>query len=215
MRYRSACNLRYELFLWNCGLAIFSTIGTLRTLPDIIALVLDRGFKYSLCERDFYHGVTAVWCSLFAQSKVLELGDTAFVILRKKPLLFLHWYHHITVLIFTWYSASELTPPGVYFIVMNYTVHSIMYTYYALRALQVSLPSKFGIAVTTLQLSQMFVGIGVNIATYYVKQRESCHISYENLYYSFLMYFSYMLLFVHFFYHRYFCKQNRTDIKLL
>ena len=35
--------------------------------------------------------VSGFWSSLFVLSKVPELGDTIFIILRKQQLRFLHW----------------------------------------------------------------------------------------------------------------------------
>ncbi|CAN0512742.1 unnamed protein product [Discosporangium mesarthrocarpum] len=55
--------------------------------------------------------------------QIPELGDTFFIVLRKKPLIFLHWYHHVTVLLYCWHSYYEQTTYGLYFICMNYTVH--------------------------------------------------------------------------------------------
>ena len=63
-------------------------------------------------------------------------GDTLFIILRKQQLIFLHWYHHITVFIYVWYSYVHHTAPGQWFLVMNYTVHALMYTYYAFRSMK-------------------------------------------------------------------------------
>jgi hypothetical protein len=45
-------------------------------------------------------------------------------------------YHHVTVLIYCWYSFTEYTAPARWFVVMNFVVHSIMYSYYALRAIR-------------------------------------------------------------------------------
>ncbi len=44
-----------------------------------------------------------------------------------------HRYHHVSVLYFAW-VAHEAAHPGLYFIAMNYTVHSVMYSYYFLMA---------------------------------------------------------------------------------
>lgn len=36
-------------------------------------------------------GETGLWAFLFVLSKIVELGDTAFLVLRKRPIIFLHW----------------------------------------------------------------------------------------------------------------------------
>jgi elongation of very long chain fatty acids protein 6 len=64
---------------------------------------------------------------LFTVSKLFELFDTVLLVLRKKHVMFLHWYHHATVLLYTWFSYSARNP-GIYFIAMNYSVHAVMYT---------------------------------------------------------------------------------------
>jgi elongation of very long chain fatty acids protein 6 len=50
----------------------------------------------------------------------------------------------------------------------------------------------------------MIIGVCINIMIYQIKGRgEFCQQSYENLQYSSMMYFSYFLLFAHFFYTTY------------
>lgn len=40
----------------------------------------------------------------------MELGDTLFIVLRKRPLIFLHYYHHVAVLIYTVHSGLPTIP---------------------------------------------------------------------------------------------------------
>uniref|UniRef100_A0A8C0BU57 Elongation of very long chain fatty acids protein n=1 Tax=Buteo japonicus TaxID=224669 RepID=A0A8C0BU57_9AVES len=77
-------------------------------------------------------------CWWFFFSKVIELLDTVFFILRKKQeqVTFLHVYHHGTML-FNWWSGVKYVPGGQAFFIgmLNSFVHIFMYGYYALASL--------------------------------------------------------------------------------
>lgn len=108
-------------------------------------------------------------------------------------------------MIYVWYSYTDHTAPGRWFMVMNYTVHSFMYTYYAVRAMQYRTPRWISIFITSIQISQMAMGLIVNLSTYRVKTQGSryCQQSYENMRYCTMMYLSYFCLFTYFFYSNY------------
>ena len=204
MQRRSRFDLRPALAIWSGILSLFSVIAAIRLISEAIYVVYNYGFEYSVCYPSVYYGDTAVWAFLFAVSKVYELGDTAFIILRKQPLIFLHWYHHVTVMIYSWYTYAYYFAPGRWFAAVNCLVHSIMYTYYCLRALRVKMPKWINISITSTQILQMLFGIYVNLTAYWVLNRgDACHITYANIKFSVLMYFSYFLLFGHFFYTAY------------
>ena len=215
MKSRPRYELRAALALWSGILAIFSIMGTIRTLPELVNVIENHSWQYSICVPSYFRHIPAgFWSFLFTVSKVYELGDTVFIVLRKQPLLFLHWYHHITVLMYSWYSYTEHTAPGRWFMVMNYIVHSIMYSYYALRALKFSIPKRVNVFITSLQLMQMIIGVCINIIIYRIKSRgEYCQQSIQNLNYSSLMYFSYFLLFAHFFYNNYVVGQKADQMQ--
>uniref|UniRef100_A0A3Q2UPX6 Elongation of very long chain fatty acids protein n=1 Tax=Fundulus heteroclitus TaxID=8078 RepID=A0A3Q2UPX6_FUNHE len=77
-------------------------------------------------------------CWWFYFSKVLELSDTIFFVLRKKnsQLTFLHVYHHATM-IFNWWAGVKYVAGGQSFLIglINSLVHIVMYLYYGLAAL--------------------------------------------------------------------------------
>lgn len=208
MQKRQRFELRGVLVLWNTLLAMFSIMGACRTAPELIHVLRHHGLFHSVCVPSFIEQdrVSGFWTWLFVLSKLPELGDTLFIVLRKQPLIFLHWYHHITVLIYSWFSYTEYTASARWFIVMNYCVHSVMYSYYALRAMRFSPPKWISMIITGLQLTQMIIGCAINIwAHNYLKVagNSSCNISELNIRLSILMYFSYFVLFARFFYKAY------------
>lgn len=207
MQGRPRFNLRGILCVWNTMLALFSIMGACRTAPELFHVLKNYGVYHSICVPSFIEldRVAGFWSWLFVLSKLPELGDTVFVVLRKQPLIFLHWYHHITVLLYSWFSYTEYTSSARWFIVMNYCVHSIMYSYYALRSMGYSPPKAFAMVITTCQLAQMVIGCWVNIlaAQYLQEGKQECHISWFNIKLSIAMYFSYFVLFARFFYKAY------------
>ncbi len=207
MKTRQKFDLRRGLVSWSFVLAAFSIVGTIRVWPEFIYTFKTYGFQYTICDDSYIHGVNGCWSLLFCISKVPELIDTLFIVLRKQPLIFLHWYHHASVLIYCWYSSKDFASTGRWFVLMNFTVHAGMYTYYGFKALRFNIPKWVNIVITSAQLSQMFFGIGINVAAFQAKRRgDKCHISDENIMWSFIMYFSYFCLFFKFFYTAYIAK---------
>ena len=136
---------------------------------------------------------------------ISELFDTFFIVIHKKPLIFLHWYHHITVLFYGWHAYVTMSPPGIFFIAINYSVHTSMYFYYFLMATKMRPKWLNPMIITTFQISQMVVGIVVTlIGFYYYSTDETCMIEKENNTAAFCMYGSYLFLFMQFFVGRYY-----------
>ncbi|EOA32258.1 hypothetical protein CARUB_v10015519mg [Capsella rubella] len=101
------------------------------------------------------------WAQVFYLSKILEFVDTLLIILNKSThrLSFLHVYHHATVVVmcYLWLRTRQsMFPVGL---VMNSTVHVIMYGYYFLCA--VGSRPKWKMLVTNCQIVQFVVGLGL------------------------------------------------------
>jgi len=207
MDSRTPFQLRGALAAWSAGLATFSIIGFSRTFPELMHTLISGGVEESVCNTSYLttNKVSALWTWLFIASKIPELFDTAFIVLRKQKLIFLHWYHHLTVMCYGFYTFSVFPSTGRWFMVMNYCVHSIMYSYYALRAMRIKVPTGFAMMITSLQLLQMVVGCAINLMALNYKSRGvACDVSQTNITWSLLMYFSYFLLFARFFQQAYF-----------
>jgi elongation of very long chain fatty acids protein 6 len=199
-------NLKNSLAMWNLFLAVFSLIGFIRTAPHLLYYLYKDGLYVSSCypaEPRYGQGAAGLWTMLFIYSKIPELFDTLFIVLRKKQLIFLHWYHHITVLLYCWHSYMTRASVGFYFCSMNYGVHAIMYYYYYLQARGIKV--SWAKIVTTLQISQMAVGVSLCLLVAYYRfiLEKPCDITNENFISAIIMYGSYLFLFLSFAFDRY------------
>jgi len=191
------------LFIWNGFLAIFSFWGLSIMGPCLINTIMEEGvFLGTICHAGYeLNSSHTKWQFLFCVSKLAELIDTVFLLLNKKDVIFLHWYHHITVLLWgVWSWADRPSVAGVWFTTMNYFVHSIMYGYYAFRTL--GFKWKHSYLITYLQISQMVVGLIV-CTTALVNAEGCARAAPWVLEYGTFIYFTYFLLFVQFFIKRF------------
>ncbi|CAI5440868.1 unnamed protein product [Caenorhabditis angaria] len=212
MESRKPMNIRPLLLFWNGGLAIFSIVGTFRFGIEFYDAVFRKGPYDSICFAINPYSPAAFWGCMFALSKIAEFGDTVFLVLRKRPVIFLHWYHHAVVLVLAWHAAVEVTAAGRWFIFMNYFVHSLMYTYYAITSVGYRLPKIVSMTVTALQTVQMFIGVGISILVLIIKLNgQLCQQSYDNLALSFAIYASFLVLFSNFFNNAYLVKKPKKE----
>ena len=205
--------LKYPMMLWNLALSVLSLFMFLGiSIPTFEAAIASGSMWYHIVTLDADYdqptwvGPHIFWMWLFGLSKLAELGDTVFLVLRKRPVPFLHWYHHTTVLSFTWFAMWALAGPGFMFAIMNSFVHVVMYFYYFVSGF--GWRPWWGKYITQLQMAQMVMGVACSVSwTYYWATSSGTRM---NKYYpiwfistSSLMYASYFYLFLQFYLDRY------------
>ncbi|KAL9657362.1 hypothetical protein ABK040_014351 [Willaertia magna] len=75
-------------------------------------------------------GQIPFWLYIFYLSKYYELLDTVFIMIKCKPLTFLHTFHHMSTLLLCWFVLVEKTHMMWYPATLNSSVHVVMYYYY-------------------------------------------------------------------------------------
>ena len=207
MKTRKALNIKYSLFIWNLSLSIFSYIGLILMFPTFYKSWKNIGIN-TICNLQLTNETKplVVATYFFTWSKIPELVDTVFLIAKKRHVIFLHWYHHSTVLLYCWYCYTSLHPFVIIFSMMNFAVHFIMYGYYALHTIRL-IPKWFPpIMITVLQIFQMIMGFLVSIYTLatYIIGYDCLDVKKMHIMVSIGIYFSYFYLFWKILQNRYF-----------
>merc|ERR1719464_327783 len=213
--------LKYLFISWNLSLSLFSWLGLIHVVPHLYGYVREHGYYSSICAPPaswYTKGKPGFWLELFILSKFPELLDTVFLVFQKKRVIFLHWYHHVTVLLFCWQAYIRDAGPGLWYCAMNYSVHAIMYLYYACMTVPAfrKRVAALGIFITTAQIMQMVVGAAATMsAAWWWARGYDCHIKQSTCFLGVVMYLSYLGLFVALFVDKYCtrCKPcgNGTD----
>ena len=203
---RTSYDLRYWLAAWSAALAIFSIMGTVRIGPQLAQAIYTQGWSATMLDESYYHAKpTCFWICLFIASKAVEFGDTLFIVLRKRPLIFLHYYHHISTLLFVCYLTNERFPPAQFYAILNYGVHSIMYSFYALKALRVYIPRAVNPVITALQAIQMILGMMVTVCFVYLSPDHGKYRT--SIQGALIIYATFFALFAKFYYENYVAKR--------
>ena len=211
MHVKKPMDLRRPLAFWNLFLAIFSVVSCIKVVPFFLYTLCVNGPMYMLTRNAAnthgQGGEVSFWCLMFVFSKYAELIDTVFLVLRKKTVSFLHWYHHATVLLLAVQTMALNGPSGIIMGTMNSIVHSVMYTYYFLAAV-LERPPSWSKLVTRLQIAQMIVGsvmaVGLFVIPRFVEYAHSVWINNVSIA---AVYLSYLALFLQFYIKRYSAKK--------
>ncbi|XP_074763923.1 very long chain fatty acid elongase 3 [Athene noctua] len=211
MKEQRAYNLRPALTLWSLSLALFSAAGAIRVWKVMAFIISTKGFKHSVCSQSFLvQPIFQFWGYLFVLSKLLELGDTVFIVLQKKKLIFLHWYHHTTTLIVSWYACDDLVVGGGWSAAVNYSVHAIMYSYYALRAAGFQVSRFIAMTITTIQMVQIVGYIIMNVLIIIWMEDNVCPTRWTVIFISSVLYVSYLVLFGNYFFQTYLRRSQKS-----
>ena len=239
MRHRTAFELRGLSQAWNAIVSVFSIAGAVQLVPYAVSQWGARGgLVGATCTPAnawYMTGISGALTHTFMWSKFFDLIDTVFLVLRKKDVIVLHWYHHITVLLYGWETMQVNPPFGFWFCAMNYTVHAFMYSYYFLMGIGATrrLVRPIAPLITSMQIMQMVGGLVVIVvagmycdsktifdnsttrfASLLRNPSEVFHLFWgldlaSNFVHGFVMYLSYFILFVNFFYQTYFAKAGK------
>ena len=156
-RGKRGLNLRHPSILYNTFMCLFSLYGATTLSMQAVHVLSNYTFYDTVCSCGyFFKYPTVIATFFFSWSKPIELIDTFILVFRAKTPIFLHWYHHVSVVIISMNNYVNPQPTGLWCGTMNYTVHFLMYGYYAIMLTSAKkLVASFSIAITTLQLLQM------------------------------------------------------------
>lgn len=166
MRSRSAFRFDALFKLHNFGLTLLSGALLVLFLEQLIPTLLSKGVYHAVCNRA--GGWTQPLVLLYYLNyltKYVEFIDTCFLFLRKKPLSFLHTYHHGATALLCYLQLSGGTPVSWVPIVLNLGVHCLMYYYYFQSARGIKIWWKQ--YITQLQIIQFIIDLGFVYFTSY------------------------------------------------
>jgi len=209
---------RNSMILYNVLMAAYSGCAFLATAT---VLGWDRGYGQWLrdltgdkvvtlyqdnCPSPVFESKIFVWVAWsFYYSKYVEYLDTAWLVLKGKPVSFLQTFHHFGA---PWdvYLAIMLKNEGLWiFLAFNSFIHTVMYSYFAFTAAGFPYPGKF--IITLMQISQFIVGFIV----VYPYWNIPCFRASQEMMFSWAFNYAYvgtvLALFLHFFYNDNFVKK--------
>jgi len=161
MKDRKALTLKYVTLVHNIILTCLSTVMFLGAAYGAYIKYQTQGFFAGLvCEQEPQpiHGWLFYWSYIFYLSKYYEFVDSFLLVLKKKPLIFLHVFHHFVMPYVCWAGLEGKWCLALWTSAFwNSFVHIWMYYYYSVSTLGYS-PwwKKY---LTALQIYQFVSGV--------------------------------------------------------
>eukprot|EP00922_Rhytidocystis_sp_ex-Travisia-forbesii_P020382 GHVS01029993.1.p1 GENE.GHVS01029993.1~~GHVS01029993.1.p1 ORF type:complete len:602 (-),score=28.95 GHVS01029993.1:258-2063(-) len=196
MKERQPFQLRLYTICWNFSLATLSIAGAAMMLQEDWTILTKARYDESR-----FQPRTRMVVAVFCLTKIFEFGDTVILVLKKRPVIFLHTYHHLTVALYCWHAQYLRVNFAHSFVFMNLIIHGTMYLYYGMASLlpKSSLLKYIRPYITLSQIAQMMGGVVLSSIAMYSADMTPTRASWWNAQLSMLMYVSYCFLFATFY----------------
>jgi len=154
---------------------IFLTLGSgillVLMVEEVAPIVWKHGLFYGVCGEGAWTARLELYYLVNYAFKYVELIDTVFLALKKKPLTFLHVFHHSATAALCFTQLNGRTSVSWVVISLNLAVHVLMYYYYYATAGGARIWWKK--YITTMQITQFVIDL---FATYFATYT---HFSYK------------------------------------
>uniref|UniRef100_A0A1I8EQ07 Elongation of very long chain fatty acids protein n=2 Tax=Wuchereria bancrofti TaxID=6293 RepID=A0A1I8EQ07_WUCBA len=217
MRDRKPYDLQQPLVVWNALLAIFSILGVVKITPVFLKQMATKGYISTFTEIGpcFTDDVAGYWTFLWIISKVPELLDTIFIVLRKRPLMLMHWYHHALTGYFAIVTYANKNAYMIWVVWLNFIVHSFMYSYYMLRSLRIRVPPQIAQFITFGQIIQFAIThvVMIHLAILALTTTNNYAVTLRGFALGTLMEVTYLVLWIRFYYISYYANGGKKYIE--
>ncbi|KAI9202335.1 ELO family [Polychytrium aggregatum] len=132
MKNREPFKLVNATAIHNMILCIWSLIMAVGVSYSVyqVGQVEFRAMFCTLPSHSAARGSLWFWIYVYYISKFYELLDTVILVLKKKPIIFLHWFHHGIVVLMVWIWMYDIAVVTTWGMIFNTVVHVFMYYYY-------------------------------------------------------------------------------------
>ncbi|KZV77174.1 GNS1/SUR4 membrane protein [Peniophora sp. CONT] len=157
MKNRKPLKLQIPFMIHNVYLTTGSGLLLLLMLEEILPKLWNHGVFYALCNSNSWTERMEFYYMINYYIKYVELIDTVFLALKKKPLAFLHVFHHSATAFLCFTQLNGKTSISWVVITLNLTVHVFMYYYYFMTAAGYKIWWKK--YLTSMQIAQFIIDL--------------------------------------------------------
>jgi fatty acid elongase 3 len=130
MKSHAPMTLKFWFQLHNIILSAGSGLLLVLMVEEVAPIWWKHGLFHAICNDDSWTPRLEFYYMVNYYIKYVELIDTVFLALKKKPLAFLHVFHHSATALLCYTQLNGRTTVSWVPIILNLAVHVLMYYYY-------------------------------------------------------------------------------------